>query len=225
MENVSSTLGFIYIIQEREFINARLNIYKIGYSESIARRLPQYPKESELKFCVQTRNFVAFERAVIKRFDVQFKLRSDIGREYYEGDLCDMIISIASMVREHNETGVEDNNVVNVVTDEADNVAKSEEIECQQKEKKIRGFLRHYIETVGVSNEPKEYSITDFYKFFKNWKGETLVVKLIFFREYIAKIGRWNGIFSIMKDRREIYMIQTETLKGWLDFEDKIDEF
>lgn len=222
MENTARTIGFIYIIQEREFINARLNIYKIGYSESIARRLPQYPKESELKFCVQTRNFVAFEKAVIKLFDVQFKLRSDIGREYYEGDLCDMIISISSMVREHNETGVNDNNVV---TDEADNVAKSEDIECQQKEEKIRSFFHHYIETVGVSHEPKEYSTNEFYQLFTSWQGETLIVKRNFFRKYIIKIGRWNGIFTSMKGRQEIYTIQTESLKEWLDFEDKTDEF
>lgn len=212
MENVESPLGFIYIIQEREFLNAHLNIYKIGYSESIARRLPEYPKGSELKFCVQTQNFVAFERDVIKLFDVKFILRRDIGREYYEGDLCDMITSIAFMVKKHNQPDVE-----------VDNVAKAKEDECIRKEDEIKNFFHHYIDTVGVCHDLKEYSTSDFYNLFTNWKGETLVTKN-FLRKYINKIGRWNGVCISMKGRQEIYTIQYQSLKDWLDFQNKHHE-
>lgn len=201
MENVSSTLGFIYIIQEREFINARLNIYKIGYSESIARRLPQYPKESELKFCVQTRNFVAFERAVIKRFDVQFKLRSDIGREYYEGDLCDMIISIASMVREHNETGVEDNNVA----------ISTEPAHDQQ----IVWFLHYISKVTSCINEVMTYRFEYLFAMFLRVQGETTISKELF-RNYIHKIGREAGITTCTKGKLEIIRFMPMTLSELL---------
>ena len=40
--------GHIYLIQEREFMNANQNVYKIGRTKDINQRVKGYPKDSRL---------------------------------------------------------------------------------------------------------------------------------------------------------------------------------
>ncbi len=84
--------GYIYIIQEREFIKTKEPIYKIGKTVNMKYRMPAYPKNSCLYLCFYcTTNINIVETYFIDVFDQQFINRSDIGREYYEGDLWKMI--------------------------------------------------------------------------------------------------------------------------------------
>jgi len=80
--------SYIYIIQEREFINAKQPVYKIGKtSGEIQRRYSQYPKNSRLLFTQHVNNCHAVEKIVIKELTEKFTIRKDIGREYFEGPL------------------------------------------------------------------------------------------------------------------------------------------
>jgi hypothetical protein len=84
--------GFIYLIQEREFIKTKENIYKIGKTINIKHRMPSYPKQSLLYFCFYCTTCIdVVEKSIILLFDSKFKKRIDIGSEYYEGDLATMI--------------------------------------------------------------------------------------------------------------------------------------
>jgi hypothetical protein len=84
--------GFIYLIQEREFINTKENIYKIGKTINIKHRMPAYPKQSLLYFCFYCTTCIdEVEKNIILFFDINFKKRIDIGSEYYEGDVATMI--------------------------------------------------------------------------------------------------------------------------------------
>jgi hypothetical protein len=84
-------LGFIYIIHEREFIESNKNIYKIGRTHSTIKRLANYPKNSILLFCRPSNNMIEDENKLVKIFKNKFICKSEIGNEYFEGSLTDMI--------------------------------------------------------------------------------------------------------------------------------------
>ena len=50
--------GHIYVVKEREFIKTNENIYKIGRSKNIVRRMPSYPKDSLIYSIMYSQNVV-----------------------------------------------------------------------------------------------------------------------------------------------------------------------
>lgn len=84
--------NYIYLLQEREFVNAKQNIYKVGRTtKPNLKRFNQYPKESVLLYHTICYDCKIIERQVIKQFKENFKLRKDIGNEYFEGNYKIMI--------------------------------------------------------------------------------------------------------------------------------------
>lgn len=79
--------GFIYIMHVREFLNANLNIYKIGRTICVNKRICGYPKGTECKFFTTVDNAVLCENELIKIFKSTFTHRKDLGAEYFEGNL------------------------------------------------------------------------------------------------------------------------------------------
>ena len=78
----------IYLLREREFIERRLRVYKIGRTGNHPnRRLGNYPKDSEIHLVISVRNEVAAETYLIGVFKDTFTHREDIGNEYFEGDV------------------------------------------------------------------------------------------------------------------------------------------
>ena len=81
---------YVYGLIPREFKNK--NIVKIGKSkQENNKRIKQYPKQSELQIQIICNNCDELERELIKIFKIRFIHRSDIGHEYFEGDIEDMI--------------------------------------------------------------------------------------------------------------------------------------
>ncbi len=84
--------GSNYIIYEREFIKTKENIYKIGKTEQpMLDRFAQYPKGSQLMVQKLVSDCAMVEKEIMEVFDIKFINRRDIGREYYEGDVNEMI--------------------------------------------------------------------------------------------------------------------------------------
>jgi hypothetical protein len=84
--------GYIYLLIEREFIKTNENIYKIGKTkQEFGKRFNQYPKGSNLFLHLYVKNIDIFEKNMIDLFGLEFKRRLDIGYEYFEGDLNNMI--------------------------------------------------------------------------------------------------------------------------------------
>jgi len=78
----------IYLLREREFIERRLKVYKIGRTGNHPnRRLGNYPKDSEIHLVISVKNEVAAETYLIRVFKSSFVHREDIGNEYFEGDV------------------------------------------------------------------------------------------------------------------------------------------
>lgn len=90
--------NYIYLLREREFIESKLNIYKIGKStQENIKRYKQYPKNSELILQIECENCSICERDLIKLFDSKYKKRTDLGLEYYEGNKDQMKIDIIKL--------------------------------------------------------------------------------------------------------------------------------
>jgi hypothetical protein len=100
----SDTKGFIYIIHEREFVNSGNNIYKIGKTKSIKNRMSGYSKNSDILDITSVENCLEAERYLIYKFKDHYINRTDIGNEYFQGD-------VSSMVKLIHEYSLNDDNV------------------------------------------------------------------------------------------------------------------
>jgi hypothetical protein len=85
-------MEYIYLIRLREYLTAELPIYKIGKTtQEPNTRLAGYPKGSEIYLFIRVVDCHSAEKQIIREFDSAYKKRTDIGAEYYEGRVEDMI--------------------------------------------------------------------------------------------------------------------------------------
>jgi hypothetical protein len=86
---------YIYLLQEREFVNSEKSIYKLGKSkQDNTARVRQYPKGSILLFQKICNNCDANETELIKLFNEKYVKHSEIGNEYFEGNVNEMMRDI-----------------------------------------------------------------------------------------------------------------------------------
>jgi hypothetical protein len=77
---------YIYLLQTRECIAIKQNIYKLGKTtQPILGRFNQYPKGSKLIHHTLCINCDLLERKLIKEFKTMFKQCKNYGTEYFEG--------------------------------------------------------------------------------------------------------------------------------------------
>lgn len=92
---VAMEVGYIYLIRPREFLNLKMDVYKVGMTrqdpDRKINRLNGYPKGSEviLVINVPSADVRDIEGAIIKRFRHRFSNHID-GREYFHGDVSIM---------------------------------------------------------------------------------------------------------------------------------------
>ena len=90
---------YIYLIQEREFINAKKEIYKPGRTaQENGKRFASYPKDSKLLLQIACKDCLMTENIILKQFKEKYKQRKDIGREYFEGNSEEMMNDIMTIV-------------------------------------------------------------------------------------------------------------------------------
>lgn len=95
--NISNS--YVYILMEREFIKTSEKIYKIGKTrQEPNKRMAAYPKNSKLYIMIHVDNCDIMENKIKMRFDIDFHKRSDIGNEYYEGDIKLMLKTFLMIV-------------------------------------------------------------------------------------------------------------------------------
>lgn len=92
-------IGYIYLLQEREFIKTKENIYKLGKTkQENLKRIQNYPNGTKLNIQLECENCDINEKNLIIIFKQKFIQRIDIGTEYFEGNpdamrkiICDYI--------------------------------------------------------------------------------------------------------------------------------------
>jgi hypothetical protein len=115
MSSSTTKYHYIYLLQEREFLNT--DIFKVGRTCQVDfRRFNSYPKDSKLVSYVTVKDSIKMEKIILDDFKRQFKLRSDVGREYFQGDSMLMIKNIMKVVEEE----------------------EKEEIDSKEKEKEVK---------------------------------------------------------------------------------------
>ena len=102
-KNINETIiHYIYILQEREFIKTEEPIYKIGKSKQMnLGRFSQYPNGSILYFQLVVPDCDKIEKILIRQFKGKYLQRTDIGTEYFQGDVFKMIDDIYCEVFEY----------------------------------------------------------------------------------------------------------------------------
>ena len=78
--------GTIYLLCEREFLNSENPVFKVGKTTEMNKRMSKYPKGSHLLFCMTYDDIHEKEKRVLKMMEDNFTKRTDIGKEYFEGD-------------------------------------------------------------------------------------------------------------------------------------------
>ena len=91
--------NYVYLLQEREFINSNKPIYKIGKTKQPnLNRFNSYPKGSKLLCQCCCNNCDIIERKIMNLFDKKYLKMRNIGAEYYEGDSNFMILDIMKIL-------------------------------------------------------------------------------------------------------------------------------
>ena len=141
--------GYIYLIHEREFLQKKEDLYTIGRTSDIIRRFKEYPKGSMLLFTIMTFDEKSAETAIIKQFTNEFKLRSDIGNENFEGDYKKMIKNIIEYVLSKDAA-------INVAINITDVIIPKKEDPTM--------IVMEYVDLNRAEFSKKQYKSKDFYK-------------------------------------------------------------
>jgi PHD/YefM family antitoxin component YafN of YafNO toxin-antitoxin module/DNA-directed RNA polymerase subunit RPC12/RpoP len=89
----------IYLIHPKEYIDAKINIYKIGMTtRMVDNRLAQYEKDSNVLLTRNVNNAKVMEKLLLYEFNKKFKLVR--GREYFQGNYLQMIDIINEKIKE-----------------------------------------------------------------------------------------------------------------------------
>lgn len=96
----------VYLLQMREFHTKNENVYKIGRSNNVFRRVKDYG-DSHIYICYPCENIVHMEIKLIHNLKKKFKLRKDIGREHFEGDIFDIMEVFLQTVKENIDINIE----------------------------------------------------------------------------------------------------------------------
>ena len=88
-------IGYIYLLQEREFIKTKENIYKLGKTkQDNLKRIQNYSNGTKLIIQLECENCDITEKVLIKIFKKNFIQRTDFGYEWFEGnkyEMCNII--------------------------------------------------------------------------------------------------------------------------------------
>jgi hypothetical protein len=146
--------GYIYLLQEREFIKTNESIYKIGKSkQEFNKRINGYPKQSHVYLQIYTNNVDAYEKILLDIFSLNFTKRTDIGNEYFDGDVKHMLKIILNYYdsKNLNEIFTLNNNIIN----KTDEYLTSKKEQLNLKIQKINNNL-HKVDKVYKKENKKE---------------------------------------------------------------------
>ena len=98
----------LYLIHTREFITTKKPIYKIGRGDNVQTRVLQYPNGSNLLFLNICKNSKLCETNLIRIFKQKFLQEKYYGREYFSGDVYEMIDTMYDYIKLHNKKCIEE---------------------------------------------------------------------------------------------------------------------
>lgn len=95
------TYQHVYLIQEREFVCLGENVYKVCKTVQTPERFRTYSQGSVVHFMISCEDCSALEKEIILKFKQKYRHCKEYGTKYFEGNLNDMIDTIAT-INKHN---------------------------------------------------------------------------------------------------------------------------
>lgn len=96
----------VYLLQMREFHTRNENVYKIGRSNDVFRRVKDYGN-SHVYICYPCENIVHMERELIHNLKRKFNLRKDVGREHFEGNIFNIMEVFLQTIKENSKMNID----------------------------------------------------------------------------------------------------------------------
>jgi len=88
----TDTTEYIYLLQTRESLRNKETIYKVGRTcKEGLQRFKFYPKGSKLLLHIFCFDSVTVEKNILSQFNDKFKNASTYGKEYFDGELTEMV--------------------------------------------------------------------------------------------------------------------------------------
>lgn len=192
--------GYIYLVHEREFINTKQHIYKIGRTENAQQRMCGYPKNSRLMLSLFTVNHVDVEIQLIDIFHKKFKHCDNIGHEYFMGDFAEMMHTIVDYVNRVNDfheipTLTDKENILLTKTQQAMTKPVKEPVV----KPKFIDSKRSLTEYVNINRNELSNTTVKCYEFFDN------------FNKWLSSQGykEFNNMQQIIQDLHQMYLADT----------------
>ena len=138
----------IYLLQTRELITMNKNIYKIGRSFNLNKRMKQYPKESNLILLVECCNSVKCEAELLKIFRKQFIESKKYGNEYFEGDKEKMKKLIFNYIEKETEDVIKEKEKIMKQKEKEKEIVNNKTCsKCKTEFKYIGNLKRHLLKS------------------------------------------------------------------------------
>jgi DNA repair exonuclease SbcCD nuclease subunit len=81
----------IYLIQPRSCVDNNEQVYKLGRTNNLKLRFNKYCKGGLQKMTYPCTDSVKAEKELLFLFNEKFKIREDYGKEYFEGEIKEMV--------------------------------------------------------------------------------------------------------------------------------------
>ena len=201
-------IGYIYVIIEREFIKTNESIYKIGKTgQEKFKRFNQYPKNSILLYYQKCDDYENMERIILERLKSKFVQKKNIGNEYFNGNIIDIVKEIVKLIYPQSEKYLieskkelieyyetinskfkSDSEIFKEMWEKADNANITNEEYVRIAKEDDRHIAKRYEAYKGIIKLGiiEKYVMSENIIESKNWNGKSEKYKLFFFGEYNA---------------------------------------
>jgi len=125
----------LYLIHTREFIRSKEPIYKIGRGDNVKKRVFQYPNGSDILFVNICKQSKLCEAQLIEIFKEKFKQETFYGREYFSGNMFEMIKIMTRYIEKHNDKYIEEDKANEKKKEKQKEEEEEEEKKAKQKQK------------------------------------------------------------------------------------------
>ena len=221
--------GYIYLLQEREFIKTNEQIYKIGKTkQENLKRIHSYPNGTKLLIQMICSDCDLLEKNIIQTFKNKYELQKYIGNEYFKGEYLMMIDDIFNIIKQHeydnkgNDKQI--NNTENKKDDEKDCVkeifvetikeAAENAAEEEKEAKEAKEIVGETTEEAGTKERVEEVVEDE-----ENDDEYERVIEINTYEEYLKR-SRLKNIIITNRKKEEGYL-QLENNACWKKIWDK----
>lgn len=156
-------MEYIYLLQEREFINSKEDIYKVGKTKQInLKRYKQYPKGSALLIQICCKDCDYYEKVILTLFKTKFEQYTNIGYEYFKGNPNTMMNEIIKIIQ-------------NNKTEETFDYMSIDHLSIDHESSLIKQFISDYV--YSSDSQIIKIKTKELYEHFISWSNSNFTIQ------------------------------------------------